>query len=660
MRNRFSTHELFHEIAQKKIKWFFFFVLSLALALAFYWWQSPRYVALVSLEIVRPFSTENDQISFHQASLQQRDVLYPVIAQLNLTQRWQKKHSPLTLEEAYQKLLKQIKFRRLNSASFLEIHIEGESLSEVVGIARAITQSYGFWCQRRMNPNAPQNLDVLREAIQKQTSLVQTLSNQWSNLSGAFHVAPNLQARQVVENFEKKRYILQETEKEWQAIKDMTSFELADYFLAKGVETQAINSLLSEYHSVEAQMEQLLVENYGKDHPRFQEAAELLVSIQKRLGNLVLSLRQDREREVNDLQKEVKNLAQNVETIEKNQVTQITPSRETLDKVEMELISAKTQLADYQKDYDFSRKSQTPPPISPIAMRGNIEGQPWEINWPSAVGVGAAGAFILATLLIVSINGWDRSVKSIPQFERALSISVLAVIPRETPTLNRKLPSTVHAESYRLLKVKVEGKLSAFASCRVITAVSGGSGEGKSTTLFNLAWVMAQSGAKVLLIDADLRRPTQHRFLDLPNAIGLGQLLTGTRSYNEAVSETPLTGLHLIPSGLVTDKAIEQFNSKKLQEILNHFKTHYDWILWDAPPVIGVSDGLALLRLVQGAIMVVQPKRYPLAIAQRVKTIVEEGQGNILGAVFNQIDARENELYEFYTSYYGYYGTEKD
>ena len=659
MRKPFSIHDWIHGIVQQKFKWLFSFVLIFLLILGVYKWQSPRYIALVTLEIVRPFSSEKNQVSFHQANLQQRDILYPVIAQLNLTQRWQKNHVPLTLEQAYQKLLKQIRFKPLNSASFLEVHIEAESLSEGVHLTRAIAQSYVFWCQRRMNPNAPQNLDILREAIQKQTSLVQTLSNQCIALSETFHVTTNSQSRQVVENFEKKRYLLQEKVKEWQSIKDLSSFELADYFSTKRVEVNAINNLLSEYRSVENQMEQLLVENYGKDHPRFQEAAELLVSIQKRLGNLVLSLRQDRERERDGLEKEVKSLAKEVEIIEKNQKSKIL-AHESLDKLKSELALAETELADYQKDYKLSQKSQTSQAVAPVAIRGNIESQAYELQWLPVTSIGGIAAFILATLLIVVINGCDRSVKNIPQFERALGLSVLAVIPRKTPALNRNPQSTVHAESYRLLKVKLEGKLSSFASCRIITAVSGGAGEGKSTTLFNLAWVIAESGAKVLLIDADLRRPTQHRFLDKPNAIGLGQLLTGTRSYDAVVSETPLAGLHLIASGLVTDEALQRFNAEKLKEILNHFKMRYDWILWDAPPVIGVSDGLVLLRLVHGAIMVVQPKRYPLTIAQRVKTIVEEGQGNILGAVFNQIDSKENELYEFYTSYYGYYGTERD
>ncbi|MBX7157723.1 MAG: polysaccharide biosynthesis tyrosine autokinase [Verrucomicrobiae bacterium] len=658
MANGFSFNTIIRYLSLNLLKLVLFFLGFFLLATGFYFYHAPKYTAKATLELTRSFSS-GKEIEFHQTSLKQRDILYPVIEQLHLNQRWSSESkSPLTLENTYRLLFKKIRFIPYESSSFLEIQVTGNSLNEAMAIARAVAQSYTFFYQRRLNPDLEENTADLRDTIQKQTLLVQTLSSQLSTLTNqaTHHLAEIQKSEGLERRWAEEKALLDEKKRQWNLVKDLSSIDLADHFIKTGVETSLISDLLSQYRDLEAQMEQLLIEGYGKDHPRFQEAAELLVGIQKRLGSIVLSLRQDMENEMIASEKKMETFKKEMEETQK--IQQSLPPSEKIISLQNKLTQAQSQLERDEQTYETLlqknyQSSKLPPPI---LIRGDVEGHAWQPDWVKLVNIGGIGALGLAIITLLGIRGLDRSVKTIDQFERATGISVLAVIPQDVPTLNHAQAASPHAEGYRLLKAKIENKLSA---CRTLTLISGGMGEGKSTTLFNLAWVIAESGAKTLLVDADLRRPRLHKILNLPNAIGLGQLLTQTRSISEAITATRLPNLDFISSGLVTEAAMQSFNSDRLEEIMTELKKDYEWILWDAPPIIGVSDALRLVRGVQGVIMVVKPHQYPLYVAQRVKNILQENNVKILGAVFNNVDTREHELYEFYTAYYDYYDPEE-
>ncbi|MEZ5406239.1 MAG: polysaccharide biosynthesis tyrosine autokinase [Verrucomicrobiia bacterium] len=658
MANGFSFNTIVRYLSLHLLKLILFFVGFFLLATGFYFYHAPKYIAKATLELTRSFSS-GKEIEFHQTSLKQRDILYPVIEQLHLNQRGSvQTQAPLTLEKTYRLLLKQIHFIPNESSSFLEIQVTGNSLNETMAIARAVAQSYTFFYQRRLNPDLEENTADLRDTIQKQTLLVQTLSTQLSALTNqaTHHLAEMQKSAGQERRWAEEKALLDEKKRQWDMVKDLSSIDLADHFVKTGVETSLISDLLSQYRDLEAQMEQLLIEGYGKDHPRFQEAAELLVGIQKRLGSIVLSLRQDMENEMIASEKKLETFKKEIE--ETQRIHQSLPPSEKITLLQNKLTQAQSQLERDEQTYETLlqknyQSSKLPPPI---LIRGDVEGQAWQPDWVKLAGIGGIGALGLAMITLLGIRGLDRSVKTIDQFERATGVSVLAVIPRDVPTLNHAKTASPHAEGYRLLKAKIENKLS---SCRTLTLISGGMGEGKSTTLFNLAWVIAESGAKTLLVDGDLRRPRLHKILELPNAIGLGQLLTQTRSISEAITATCLPNLDFISSGLVTETAMQRFNSDRLEEIMTELKKDYEWILWDAPPIIGVSDALRLVRGVQGVMMVVKPHQYPLYVAQRVKNILQENNVKILGAVFNNVDTREHELYEFYTAYYDYYDPEE-
>ena len=190
---------------------------------------------------------------------------------------------------------------------------------------------------------------------------------------------------------------------------------------------------------------------------------------------------------------------------------------------------------------------------------------------------------------------------------------------------------------------------------KTLTVVSGGAGEGKSTTLNNLAFTFANGGYRTLIVDADLRRPSQHRFFAVSNEQGLSDYLTTDIPLEPLVLKTPVENLWLLPSGRLPIDAVGILNSQRMIDLIHQVKLDYDVIFFDSPPILGVSDASVIASAVDMTIVVVQHRRFPRSMLQRVKQGLVNVGANIIGCVLNNTDTRHDEYYEYYTSYYQYY-----
>jgi len=248
----------------------------------------------------------------------------------------------------------------------------------------------------------------------------------------------------------------------------------------------------------------------------------------------------------------------------------------------------------------------------------------------------------------------DTTVKSLDDVERFLGVPVLAVVPKDVGILHRASGFNPDAEAYRILRTNIEfNRRNPNANC--ITVVSGGAGEGKSTTLSNLAFVCAQGGYNVLLIDADLRRPRLHTLFDMSNAVGLTNYLTTDVRLEEVVVQTPVENLFFLPSGILPADSAGILNSQRMSELIEDVKSRFDLVLIDSPPILGVSDASVLANEADMTIIVVQHRKLPRHMLMRVKQAVENVGGNVLGVVLNNVDVRSDNQYSYYTSYYTYY-----
>jgi capsular exopolysaccharide synthesis family protein len=268
--------------------------------------------------------------------------------------------------------------------------------------------------------------------------------------------------------------------------------------------------------------------------------------------------------------------------------------------------------------------------------------------------LGAVVGLIFGIGIAFFLEFLDTSVKSLEDVERFLEVAVLAVIPKDVGVLYKQSGMSPDAEAYRILRTNIEFNRKN-PEDNSITLVSGGAGEGKSTTLINLAYICAQGGYTTLMIDADLRRPRLHTFLDINNSVGLTNYLTTDLMLEDVILQTPVENLYFMPSGVLPADAAGILNSRRMSELIQDVKQRFDLVLVDSPPILGVSDASVLASEVDLTIIVVQHRKLPRNMLMRVKQAIENVGGHVIGVVLNNVDVRSDSQYQYYTSYYTYY-----
>jgi capsular exopolysaccharide synthesis family protein len=276
--------------------------------------------------------------------------------------------------------------------------------------------------------------------------------------------------------------------------------------------------------------------------------------------------------------------------------------------------------------------------------------------------LGLIFGLIMGVGLAFFIEYLDTSVKTIDDVERAFQAPVLGVIPQSVGILADEGTESKHAEAYRVLRTNIlfsrkDDQLNS------IVVVSAGAGEGKSTTTLNLATVFAQTGQRVLLVDSDLRRPTLHKLLRVGNNIGLTNYLLKQNTLTEVIQTTNVPMLDFMASGKLPNSSMGILGSGSMKEMISELKQRYDYIFFDSPPILGVSDASILASEMDLVVQVIQYRRYPQPMNIRAKQMIEKVGGNFIGIVLNNINMSQDESYYYYSGYYHdyYYSrTEKD
>lgn len=213
-------------------------------------------------------------------------------------------------------------------------------------------------------------------------------------------------------------------------------------------------------------------------------------------------------------------------------------------------------------------------------------------------------------------------------------------------------PKSPVSEAYRSLRTNIQFS-SVDSDLKTIMVTSASPGEGKSTTTSNLATTYAQAENRVLLIDADLRKPTAHHTFHCSNRLGLTNVLTKQSPVEEAIVETFVPNLYLMPSGVVPPNPAELLASNRMKTLLDELKVQFDIIIVDTPPVLAVTDSQILATISDGVVLVVDSGKVKIAQAQKAKEKLEHVNAKILGVVINNVKRGQQD--EYY--YYYYYGT---
>lgn len=210
-------------------------------------------------------------------------------------------------------------------------------------------------------------------------------------------------------------------------------------------------------------------------------------------------------------------------------------------------------------------------------------------------------------------------------------------------------PKSPISEQFRTVRTNMQFS-SVDNDLKSFLVTSSGPAEGKSSTTANLAIVYAQQGKRVLLIDADLRKPTMHYTFRLDNLRGLSNVLVGEVTLEEAVNSTDIDTLDVMTCGPIPPNPSELLGSRKMETLLREAKLSYDLVVFDTPPVLAVTDAQILANLVDGSVLVVRSGKTEIEPAQKAKEALAPAKAKLLGVVLNDREKKAS-------NYYYYYGT---
>ncbi len=255
--------------------------------------------------------------------------------------------------------------------------------------------------------------------------------------------------------------------------------------------------------------------------------------------------------------------------------------------------------------------------------------------------VSLLAGLLLGAAWVLLRDALDDTIKGAEDVERHLRLELLATIPRYG-----RDDAGIATEAYQNLRTAL-----LFArrgdTGHVVLVTGTTPGEGKTTTLLNLARLLAAGGESVVVVDGDLRRASLHARLDLPREPGLTDLFVHNVELSALVRPTRLPKLALLAAGPLPPNPPALLARAEIADMLDRLRRHYRWVLVDSPPVAAVTDALLLARHADTTLLVVQPNQVDRVLAKRAVSALRKVSPNLLGAVLNAVDVEAN-------GYYGY------
>lgn len=333
---------------------------------------------------------------------------------------------------------------------------------------------------------------------------------------------------------------------------------------------------------------------------------------------------------------------------------------------------------------DKLREQQSSNDVSSQGSDNNISVAGFAI--PNNIPVGprrlmtVAAAFLLSILfgmgLALFLEYLDDTIRTVEEIESVLQLPALAAIPTIESMPKRKLllvganeeveerpnselliysdPRSGLSEAYRQLRTSILLSTAGHPPKSLLITSSLPS-EGKTTTATNTAISLAQTGAKVLIVDADMRRPRLHSVFNIPNGEGLSTLLSSESTDSDITRVVKTDGgtkIHLLTSGPIPPNPAELIGSEQMATLLKRLQKHYTHVVIDSPPITSFTDGVLIASMVDGVILVVHSGKSSRQVVRRAKMLLQDVGARLLGVVLNNVNLRSQDNYYYYQSYY--------
>jgi capsular exopolysaccharide synthesis family protein len=595
--------------------------------------------------------------------MQSKPILHEVINRLNLQEEWSKGENKLPRDVTYKILRGSIGISQQRDTSLINISVRRDNPNECAKIANELAEVYRDSRLDLASKDARAAIDKIAEAMKEQRARVDAAEEKVERLRSELDIAviggegsvdvDNIRLQQLEGDRLSAQRQMVEKEGLLKILEDLNDKDLierASYITFD----QFVMNAIQQIQDIDVQLSSLRAD-YGENHPEVQRYRLQKETLEETLMTRLQALR-------NGLQTEYAIAKNNFESLDRilkgvrgdvigAQGAKFRPFRNAQADLETERFIYEQLKAKHRQEIITLEVPRNPVEIIDVAEPNNRPVSPnlfMNVLVSIFIGLGAGVA------LAYFIEYLDTSIKTADDVERLLGLPVLGLIPQKVRPLIEEGPDSEHAEAYRVLRTNLaftEGGSNKGAFC----VLSGGAGEGKSTTVFNLAYVCAQQGEKVLLVDADLRRPVQHTILGVSNRFGLTNVLLRDVPVEETIKATSVPNLHFLPSGRLPRTSLGVLDPQRIGELITSLKSKYDVVLIDTPPLVGISDSSIIAKESDGAILVVQYRKYPRDMLMKAKQMIEALGVETVGAVLNNINVMRDDYYYYYHSYYSDY-----
>jgi polysaccharide biosynthesis transport protein len=604
-----------------------------------------------------------------QKAILGQDVLTRVVDRLHLNEVWGKAYNagtPFRTSETLDILRGRIGLAPERNTKIIDISVSSDDKDEAAVIANTLAEEYKDYrleqhASLMTNGIAMLDQDLIKE--DEKIAQMQTNVDYLREKLGVIDTQPNAMAPMPTINNQQEQHIselLIEDEADYMKLNNeyskLQSLQATNPMILRDVlPTMTSDDMLSDKLKKLSENEQGYVaetNNLGQSNPTVLTTkaliAELNQEIDNRVAGIMITL-QTRVEGAGTALNTLSNQLQQIEgtdNIEANRGAPYWDAKQNLasERGTRDLLAAKIEADKADSAIPHSQVVEIINPATP---------NPVPVRPKKALYIGLSAFFglLVGICLAFFIEYLDTSVKTIDEVERVFQTPVLGVIPQNVGVLMEQGMDSSHAEAYRVLRTNIlfSRKDENFNSLVVISA---GMGEGKSTTVLNLATVFAQAGQRTLVVDSDLRRPTLHKLLRLSNNVGLINFLLKQNTLEEAIQTTAVPMLDFLASGKLPGGSMNILGSGQMKSLISELKQRYDFILFDSPPIMGLSDASVLASEIDMAVQIIQYRRYPQLMNIRAKQMVEKVGGNLVGIVLNNINMAQDESYYYYGGYY--------